>query len=150
MHKARLEAINKLFLQYRRHFETGDAEQIANFYRFPLYYYQENGNKRVVLQDEFVQQVQKLLNAYRRLGVSQIVGTVTDVIELNASGSLASLNWLLLRPEGEKTAPVYSATTRYLMCEAEGDLKIDGLILVDETAKIRGAARARRREGRAQ
>lgn len=144
MHKARLEDINKLFLDYRRQFEIGDAEQVAKFYRFPLHYYREDGSKLTVTRQEFVQQVDKLLNAYRRLQVSQIVGTVTDVIELNDNSSLATLHWILLQPQGDKTAELYSSTTRYLVTDTEDGLKIDGLILVDETAKIRGAVRARR------
>ncbi|SHF33182.1 hypothetical protein SAMN04487965_1958 [Microbulbifer donghaiensis] len=144
MHKARLEDINKLFLEYRRQFEIGDAEQVADFYRFPLHYYREDGSKLTVTRQEFVQQVDKLLNAYRRLQVSQIVGTVTDVIELNDNSSLATLNWILLYPQGDKSAELYSSTTRYLVTDTEGGLKIDGLILVDESVKIRGAVRARK------
>lgn len=149
MHKARQEDINKLFMEYRRQFEIGDADQVAEFYRFPLHYYREDGSKQAVSREEFVQQVDKLLHAYRRLQVNQIVGTVTDVIELNDNISLASLNWILLRPDGEKSAELYSATTRYLVGDTGEGLKIDGLILVDEAAKIRGAVRARRHVGRA-
>jgi len=145
VHKARLEDINRLFLDYRRQFEIGDAEQVADFYRFPLHHYREDGSKQAVVREEFVQQVVKLLSAYRRLQVSQIVGTVTDVIELNDNSSLTTLNWILLTPQGDKSAELYSSTTRYLVTDIEGGLKIDGLIVVDETAKIRGAVRARRR-----
>lgn len=148
MHKARLEAISKLFLDYRRNFEVGDAQQVADFYRFPLHYYREDGSKQAIARDDFVQHVSKLLRVYRRLDVRQIVGTVTDVIELNDNASLASLNWILLSPqgakEGEKAVELYSATTRYLLSDTDDGLKIDGLILVDETAKIRGAIRARK------
>jgi hypothetical protein len=147
VHKARLETINKLFLQYRRNFEIGDAQQVADFYRFPLHYYREDGSKLAIARRDFVEQVDKLLRMYQRLTVSQIVGTVTDVIELNDSSSLTSLNWILLRADGDKTAPLYSATARYLVSDTLEGLKIDGLILVDETAKIRGAIRARRRAG---
>jgi hypothetical protein len=86
------------------------------------------------------------LNAYRRLQVEQIVGTVTDVIELNDSSSLATLNWILLCPQGEKRSELYSATTRYLVSDRSGELKIDGLILVDEARKIRSAVRAKNRK----
>lgn len=145
MHKGRLEEINRLFLDYRRQFEIGDAQQVADFYRFPLHYYREDGSKQAVGREDFVQQVDKLLNAYRRLAVNQIVGTVTDVIDLNESSSLASLNWTLLYPDGSKSAELYSATTRYIVGDTGGGLKIDGLVLVDEAAKIRGAVRARKK-----
>ncbi|WP_444943258.1 hypothetical protein ACJJIK_15415 [Microbulbifer sp. ZKSA006] len=146
MHPSRLEGINSLFLDYRRHFETGDAAQIADFYRFPLHYYREDGVKLTIARDEFIQQVVKLLNAYRRLGVCQILGTVTEVIELNDYSTLASLRWTLLHPQGEEKAlELYSSTTRYLVGEAADGLKIDGLIIVDESAKIREAVRVRRR-----
>ncbi|WP_444929173.1 hypothetical protein ACJJIF_15180 [Microbulbifer sp. SSSA002] len=146
MHPSRLEGINSLFLDYRRHFETGDAVQIADFYRFPLHYYREDGVKLTIARDEFIQQVVKLLNAYRRLGVCQILGTVTEVIELNDYSTLASLRWTLLHPQGEEKAlELYSSTTRYLVGEAADGLKIDGLIIVDESAKIREAVRVRRR-----
>ncbi|WNZ56426.1 hypothetical protein ACJJI5_01275 [Microbulbifer sp. EKSA008] len=146
MHPSRLEGINSLFLDYRRHFETGDVEQIADFYRFPLHYYREDGVKLTVERDEFIQQVVKLLNAYRRLGVCQILGTVTEVIELNNYSTLASLRWTLLHPQGEeKAVELYSSQTRYLVTEAADGLKIDGLIIVDESAKIREAARERKR-----
>ncbi|WP_444892452.1 hypothetical protein [Microbulbifer sp. TRSA001] len=148
MHPSRLEGINSLFLDYRRHFETGDVEQIADFYRFPLHYYREDGVKLAVARDEFIQQVVKLLNAYRRLGVCQILGTVTEVIELNEYSTLASLRWTLLHSLGEeKAVELYSSHTRYLVAEAADGLKIDGLIIVDESAKIREAVRARKRAG---
>ncbi|WHI51211.1 hypothetical protein P3339_22915 [Microbulbifer sp. MLAF003] len=146
MHQSRLEGINSLFLDYRRHFETGDAEQIADFYRFPLHYYHEDGSKSAIDREAFVKQVSKLLNAYRRLEVCQILGTVTEVIELNEFSSLASVRWTLLHPKGEeKAVELYSSQTRYLLTETESGLKIDGLIIVDESAKIREAVRARKR-----
>lgn len=146
MHQTRLESINSLFLDYRRHFETGDAEQIADFYRFPLHYYREDGNKAAIDRGAFVLQVNKLLNAYRRLGVCQILGTVTEVIELNNYSSLASVRWTLLHPKGdEKTVELYSSHTRYLLTGTEQGLRIDGLIIVDESAKIREAVKARKR-----
>ncbi|MCW8128544.1 hypothetical protein [Microbulbifer halophilus] len=148
MHKGRLEDINRLFLDYRRQFEVGDAQQVADFYRFPLHYYREDGSKQAVSREYFVRQVDKLLNAYRRLQVNQIVGTVTDVIELNENSSLASLNWTLLYPQGEKSAELYSATTRYIVGDTQDSLKLDGLVLVDEAEKIRGAVRARRKANR--
>jgi hypothetical protein len=145
--QTRLEAINSLFLDYRRHFETGDAEQIADYYRFPLHYYREDGNKLAVDRGAFVQQVEKLLNAYKRLEVCQILGTVTEIIELNDYSSLASVRWTLLhhREEDDKTLELYSSHTRYLLTDTEQGLKVDALVLVDESAKIREAARARKR-----
>ncbi|MCO1333062.1 hypothetical protein MO867_01795 [Microbulbifer sp. OS29] len=149
MQPSRLEGINSLFLDYRRHFETGDVEQIADFYRFPLLYYREDGVKLSVNRDEFIQQVAKLLNAYCRLGVCQILGTVTEVIELNDYCTLASVRWTLLHPQGDdKAIELYSSHTRYLITEAGESLQIDGLIIVDESAKIREAARARKRAQR--
>ena len=142
MHKTRLEEINKLFLDYRRLFEAKDAEQIADFYRFPLHYFFSDGKKSPLERDYFIGRVKKLLKLYEKLGVSQIVGAVTDVIELNENTSLASLNWVLLDTSGEKPRQVYSAMTRYVVCEYAGELKIDGLIAVDETARIRESLRA--------
>ncbi|WP_226643813.1 hypothetical protein [Microbulbifer variabilis] len=147
MQQTRLEAINSLFLDYRRHFETGDAEQIADYYRFPLHYYREDGNKLTVGRSAFVQQVEKLLNAYRRLEVCQILGTVTEIIELNDYSSLASVRWTLLHrcEQSDKTLELYSSHTRYLLTDTDQGLKVDALVIVDESAKIREAVRARKR-----
>ncbi|WGL15331.1 hypothetical protein PVT68_11185 [Microbulbifer bruguierae] len=142
MHKARLEDINKLFLEYRRLFEARDAEQIAAFYRFPIHYYFSDGKKSELSREYFIGRVKKLLKLYERLGVSQIVGAVTDVIELNENASLATLNWVLLDTSGDKPRQIYSAFTRYLVSEFAGELKIDGLIGVNETAQLRNALRA--------
>ena len=142
MHKARLEDINKLFMEYRRLFEARDAEQIADFYRFPIHYYFSNGKKSELSRDYFIGRVKKLLKLYEKLGVDQIVGAVTDVIELNENTSLATLNWVLLDSSGEKPRQIYSAITRYLVCEFEGRLKIDGLIGVNETQQLKNALRA--------
>ncbi|WP_295802957.1 hypothetical protein [uncultured Microbulbifer sp.] len=141
MHKARLEDINQLFLEYRRLFEARDAEQIADFFRFPLHYFFSDGKKSPLQRGYFIGRVKKLLRLYERLGVTQIVGAVTDVIELNENTSLASLNWVLLDTSGEKPRQIYSAMTRYIVCEFEGELKIDGLIAVDETSRIRESLR---------
>ncbi|MDP5209878.1 hypothetical protein [Microbulbifer sp. 2205BS26-8] len=146
MHQARLENINALFLDYRRHFETGNAEEIADFYRFPLHYYRENGDKLVIHRSAFVQQVHKLLSAYRRLAVNQILGTVTEVLALNNFSSLASVRWTLLHQQDDtRTGELYSSQTRYLITETPPSLKVDGLFIVDESAKIREAVRARKR-----
>jgi len=141
MHKARLEDINKLFLEYRRLFEARDAEQIADFYRFPIHYYFSDGKKSQLSREYFIGRVKKLLKLYEKLGVRQIVGAVTDVIELNENASLATLNWVLLDTSGEKPRQIYSAFTRYLVCEYGDELKIDGLIGVNETAQLRKALR---------
>ncbi|WOX03947.1 hypothetical protein [Microbulbifer pacificus] len=141
MHKARLEDINKLFLEYRRLFEARDAEQIADFYRFPIHYYFSNGKKSELSREYFIGRVKKLLKQYKKLGVNQIVGAVTDVIELNENTSLATLNWVLLDTSGEKPKQVYSAITRYMVCEYAGKLKIDGLIGVNETVQLKNALR---------
>ncbi|MBB5211786.1 hypothetical protein [Microbulbifer hydrolyticus] len=142
MHKARLEDINKLFLEYRRLFEARDAEQIADFYRFPIHYYFSSGQKSELSRDYFVGRVNKLLKLYERLAVDQIVGAVTDVIELNENTSLATLNWVLLDTRGDKPRQIYSAITRYMVCEFDGELKIDGLIGVNETQQLKNALRA--------
>lgn len=139
MHKARLEDINKLFLEYRRLFEARDAEQIADFYRFPIHYYFSNGKKAELSREYFIGRVKKLLKQYKNLGVQQIVGAVTDVIELNENTSLATLNWVLLDTSGEKPKQIYSAITRYMVCEVAGKLKIDGLIGVNETLQLKSA-----------
>jgi len=141
MHKARLEDINKLFLEYRRLFEARDAEQIADFYRFPIHYYFSNGKKSELSREYFIGRVKKLLKLYATLGVQQIVGAVTDVIELNENTSLATLNWVLLDTSGDKPRQIYSAVTRYMVCEVEGELKIDGLIGVNETQQLKNALR---------
>ena len=141
MHKARLEDINKLFLEYRRLFEVQDAEQIADFFRFPLHYFYSDGKKSPLDRVYFIGRVEKLFKLYKKLGVTQIVGAVTDVIELNENTSLATLNWVLLDTSGEKPRQIYSAMTRYIVCEFAGTLKIDGLIAVDETARIRESLR---------
>lgn len=142
MHKARLEDINKLFLEYRRLFEARDAEQIADFYRFPIHYYFSSGQKSELSRDYFVGRVNKLLKLYERLAVDQIVGAVTDVIELNENTSLATLSWVLLDTRGDKPRQIYSAITRYMVCEFDGELKIDGLIGVNETQQLKNALRA--------
>ncbi|WP_043319839.1 hypothetical protein [Microbulbifer sp. HZ11] len=139
MHKARLEDINKLFLEYRRLFEARNAEQIADFYRFPIHYYFSDGKKSQLSREYFIGRVKKLLNLYQKLGVTQIVGAVTDVIELNENTSLATLNWVLLDASGEKPKQIYSAITRYMVCDFDGELKIDGLIGVNETSQIKQA-----------
>ncbi|TLM75714.1 hypothetical protein ACONUD_15875 [Microbulbifer harenosus] len=141
MHKARLEDINKLFLEYRRLFEARDAEKIADFYRFPIHYYFSDGKKSQLSREYFIGRVKKLLRLYQKLGVSQIVGAVTDVIELNENTSLATLNWVLLDTSGEKPKQIYSAITRYMVCEHADTLKIDGLIGVNETVQLKNALR---------
>jgi hypothetical protein len=141
VHKARLDDINKLFLEYRRTFEARDATQIADYYRFPLHYFFSTGEKNLLRRDYFIARVEKLIKMYERLGVNQIVGAVTDVIELNQNTSLATLNWVLLDTSGKKPRQIYSAITRYIVGEWNGQLKIDGLIAVDETARLRAALR---------
>ncbi|WP_237068116.1 hypothetical protein [Microbulbifer guangxiensis] len=142
MGREREARTGKLFLDYRRTFESGDAQQVADFYRFPLHYYAEDGAKSVVNRLDFVRHVEKLLRFYRRLGVRQIVGTVTDQLPLNAGSSLVSLNWTLLRSEAEKPVELYTATTRYLVTDGPDGLQIDALFAVDETARLRRALRA--------
>ncbi|MEX2964001.1 hypothetical protein [Microbulbifer sp. TYP-18] len=139
MDKTRTDAINQLFLQYRRTFESGDAQQIADFYRFPLHYYPERCGKQSAIRTQFTAQVNRLLSIYGRLGVSQIVGAVTQISELNTCSNLVELRWVLLRREGDSSVELYTATTRYLVSDTPAGLKIDGLIAVDETACIRRA-----------
>lgn len=144
MSREREAQIGKLFLDYRRTFESGDAQQVADFYRFPLHYYAEDGTKAVVSRENFVRRVKKLLSFYRQLGVQQIVGTVSGQTALNANSNLVSLNWILLQKAADKPVELYTATTRYLVADAADGLKIDALFAVDEAIKLRQVLRAQR------
>ncbi|GMG86024.1 hypothetical protein [Biformimicrobium ophioploci] len=133
------QKIHQFFQHYRRCFETQDAEEASQFFHFPASMYSAKGEREQFSKEEFLPIAEKLFQNYRALHVSQILGNLTNVTELNPATCIASLNWVVITGHGDDAFQLYSATTHYLICEEEDGYRIESVFVVDEPDRIREA-----------
>ena len=128
---------------YRRTFESFDVAAIAGCYAYPVQVVGEADGVAVAsvpAADAWVPQVQRIVGAYRLLGVAGATITRLDVAEVTPGIAHATVTWSLHTAARE---PVYDFTASYTLADlAEGTRIV--AVAHDETPKLLAAvARAR-------
>jgi hypothetical protein len=128
---------------YRRTFESFDVGAITALYAFPVQVVGDAGAVSVAVvpaADAWAPQVERIVGAYRLLGVSGANVARLDVAEVTPGIAQAIVTWSLHTAAGD---PVYDFTASYTLADL-----VDGLRIVaiahDESPKLMAAvARAR-------
>lgn len=128
---------------YRRTFESFDVAAITALYAFPVQVVGEAGGVSVVVvpaAEAWAGQVERIVGAYRLLGVSGATVARLDVAEVTPGIAHATVTWSLHTAAGD---PVYDFTTSYTLADLAGRTRIVA-IAHDESPKLAAAvARAR-------
>ena len=128
---------------YRRTFETFDVAAIAACYAYPVQVVGEADGVSVTSipsAEGWVPQVERIVGAYRLLGVARATVARLDVDEVTPGIAHATVTWSLQTAAGD---PVYDFTGSYTLADLPEGTRIVALAH-DETPKLLAAvARAR-------
>ncbi|HEY3335756.1 MAG TPA: hypothetical protein VGK16_11040 [Candidatus Limnocylindrales bacterium] len=128
---------------YRRTFESYDVAAIAACYAFPVQVVGEADGVSVAsipTAEGWAAQVDRIVGAYRLLGVAGAMVARLDVDEVTPGIAHATVTWSLRTAAGD---PVYDFTASYTLADLAGGTRIVA-IAHDETPKLLAAiARAR-------
>jgi hypothetical protein len=128
---------------YRRTFETFDVAAIAACYAFPVQVVGETDGVSVVsipVAEAWIPQVERIVGAYRLLGVAGATVARLDIDEVTPGIAHATVTWSLHTASGD---PVYDFTASYTLADLPEGTRIV-VIAHDETPKLLAAvARAR-------
>lgn len=130
---------------YRRTFESFSVPAITALYAFPVQVVGDAGSVSVAVvpaADAWAQQVERIVGAYRLLGVSGATVTRLDVAEVTHAIAQAVVTWSLHTASGD---PVYEFTASYTLADLAEGTRIVGIAhdespkLTQAVARIRGA-----------
>jgi len=123
---------------YRRTFETFDVDAICDAFAFPVQVVGDAGDVGVVVvpaREAWRAQIERIVGAYRQLGVASSAMESLEVIEVTPRIAHATVRWGLRDGNG---GTVYAFTASYTLAEtAEGPRVV--AIAHDETPKLAAA-----------
>ena len=121
--------IEKFLEVYLSAFLSFSPTAITEFYEYPAIFYTESGEVVSFDKSQFLDNSKAMLANYKKLGVVNLDFTIQDNSQLSNSLRLVSVQWTFTNKSYET---IYTSTTRYIVKEAEGGLKITSVIMVDE------------------
>jgi len=130
---------------YRRAFAAFDAEALADMFAYPCQLTSDAGEITVTTvptRDAWLPQLERLLAAYRTIGVS-----AAEILELRTTELTPQLTdvvarWALFDREGER---IYEFDAAYTLGDLGQGLRITA-IAHNETPRLRASLEARRRD----
>jgi hypothetical protein len=128
--------VSSFFESYRSAFERLDAPGIAEHFAFPLYITSDAEEIRpisVTSKQDWIANVERLVEMYRRIGFASARVLDLTTIELSPRLVQAILQWGLY--DGEQRT-LYEFQAGYTIAEINGDLRITA-IAHDEVTRYR-------------
>src|SRR5215207_6994865 len=119
--------VNEFVASYAAAFATYDAATLANHFVYPVHVVGDTGGDPSIItatQDEWLAVLQRLLGAYRELGVVGAQHGICTVTELGPAVKLASIHWTLQRADG---SAVYGFQAWYTIVGSTGGLRISAI-----------------------
>ena len=129
---------------YRRTFESFDVDAVVAHFAFPLQVTSEGGEAVTVVSvpdaGAWRPQVERIVGAYRLLGVTGATVEALRVADVTPRVAHAIVRWGLVTADG---SPVYAFTASYTLVDSPDRTRITALAQ-DETPKLMAAvARAK-------
>lgn len=124
--------------QYRTAFKQANLSALVDCFAFPLQVVSVadgEASSSVASVDEWPAVLERLLRAYKRLGVTDCVPAEVEITEPLDAVAVMRVQWALQRADRE---PVYDFTAVYTLALATGRLRIVALAH-DELPKMRKA-----------
>jgi hypothetical protein len=131
---------------YRGAFEAFDAEAVAARFTFPLQVAADADGVRLTVvpgPDEWRPQIERIVGAYRALGVRGATVDDLRIVEVTPRIAHAVVRWSLLDPDRRR---IYGFTASYLLVDGEAGVRI-AAVAHDEGPKL-AFALAKARGGR--
>ena len=136
-------AVSAFIDGYRRTFETFDVDAICRAFAFPVQVVGDAGEVGVVVVpslESWRPQIERIVGAYRLLGVTSSVAESVEVTEVTPRIAHATVHWGL-RDAGDGT--VYGFTASYTLAETADGTRIVA-IAHDESPKLAAAVASKR------
>ncbi len=134
--------VDEFFARYAADFATYDAATVARHFAYPMQAAGVTGAGPDVVtagREAWSGVLDRLLGAYRDLGVTAGRIRELEVITLGHGLQVASVGWTLLRADGSR---VYDFDACYTLIGSAGDLRITA-IAHNELPRLQAAARDR-------
>jgi hypothetical protein len=138
-------AVSEFLERYRRAFAAFDAEALANLFAYPCQLTSDEGEVTVTTvptREAWLPQVERLVAAYRAIGVHAAEILELQVTELTPQLAQAAVHWALLDGAG---ARIYEFDAAYTLADLSQALRITA-IAHNETPRLRAAIDVRQRE----
>lgn len=133
MMESSMSEIECFFANYARAFSGRDLAGIASACSFPITFYLNDGTAHLSDEAGFYENAAQLIAAYDNLGMDTISFRLVSANEVNRSTMLVEVLWSLNNSEGRE---LVAFVTRYIVGKQNADLKILGVIVIDEKEKI--------------
>ena len=136
-----MSAPQEFMEQYRTAFMQADLSALIDCFAFPLQVVSATdgeASSSVAYAEEWRGVLERLLSAYKRLGVTDCVPLTVEITEPMDAVAVMRVHWALQRADRE---PVYDFTAVYTLALASGRLRIVALAH-DELPKMRAALKA--------
>lgn len=127
---------------YRSAFETSDASAVADLFTYPCQITSDAADDPVTTipsREAWVGQLERLIDAYRAIGVRSAEALHTQVTQLTPRLAQASVRWSLLDQIG---ARIYDFDASYTLLDVGQGMRI-AAIAHNETARLRAALEQR-------
>ena len=137
--------VDRFLRDYRVAFERFDVAAVAAFFAFPLQVTGDAADVTVVsvpALDAWVPQIERIVGAYRLLGVASADARYVRLVSVTSRISQAAINWHLLDAAG---GGVYDFHASYTLADLGAGLRITA-IAHDESPRLMAAV-ARRHAG---
>jgi hypothetical protein len=138
-------AVSEFLERYRRAFAAFDAETIADMFAYPCQLTSDESEITVTTvstREAWLPQVERLVAAYRAIGVHAAEILELQVTELTPELAQAVVHWALVDGAGER---IYEFNAAYTLADLSRGLRITA-IAHNETPRMRAAIGARQRE----
>jgi hypothetical protein len=127
---------------YRAAFETFDAAAVADLFHYPA---RSQGGAEVTVaviptRDAWMPQLERLVAAYRAIGVRSAEARAVDVAEITTRLAPAVVHWSLFDEEGR---PIYDFDASYTLADLGEGMRITA-IAHNETPCLRAAIERQR------
>jgi hypothetical protein len=133
-----MSASQEFMEQYRSAFKHADLSALVDCFAFPLQVVtvtDGEASSSVAYGEEWPSVLERLLGAYKRLGVLDCVPLAVEVTEPMDAVTVMRVQWALQRGDRE---PIYDFTAVYTLVRATGRLRIVALAH-DELPKMQAA-----------
>ncbi|MDQ4071970.1 MAG: hypothetical protein M3088_03700 [Actinomycetota bacterium] len=128
----------EFFGEYRAAFARYDAEALADLFAFPLHVVsdsEEVTRTSVASRRDWLGVLERLLGAYRMLGVARAEPLELDVMGLTPRLGSARVHWELRREDGRA---IYDFTAIYTLVHVGGRWRV-AAVVHDEVPKLQAA-----------
>jgi hypothetical protein len=138
-------SIQAFFDTYRAAFEAFDVAAIADLFSYPCQITSGDGEIAVTTignREAWVAQIERLVSAYRAIGVRCAEALEVQVVELTPWLAQAAVHWGLRDQEGET---IYDFDASYTLADFGQGMRITALAQ-NETPRLRAAIDRQRRK----